>query len=163
MNRGTLVLLSAALLACSASPRSRDDGAFAAVQDRGKVVMGVDQYTSRHVFEDLPDGGRIILERMDASDTTDVATIRIHMRSIADAFTRGDFQAPGLVHAQQVPGTAVMSARRDRIAYIAQERPSGAEVRIRSSDSVAIAAVHAFLAFQRQDHRAAGHEAHSGR
>jgi len=31
------------------------------MQSRGAHVMGVDQYTSAHVFEDLPDGGRVVL------------------------------------------------------------------------------------------------------
>jgi len=37
-------------------------------------------------------------------------------------------------------------------------RPRGAEVRVRSTDSGAVAAIHAFLAFQRTAHHAAGHE-----
>jgi hypothetical protein len=86
--------------------------------------------------------------------------MREHMRTIADAFARGDFAAPGLVHAQVVPGTDVMAARRASIEYAATDRPRGAEVRIRTTDSAAVRAVHAFLAFQRSDHRAAGHEAH---
>ena len=39
------------------------DSAYAGLQERGKSAMGVDQYTSRHVFEALPDGGRIELQR----------------------------------------------------------------------------------------------------
>lgn len=136
------------------------DSAFAAVQDRGAAVMGVDQYTSTHVFEDLPDGGRIIFERQDASDSSGIAVIRAHMREIASAFARGDFTAPGLVHARDVPGTRVMITRRNAIAYRAVDRPRGAEVRITTTDTTALAAVREFLAFQRMDHRAAGHEGH---
>jgi hypothetical protein len=33
------------------------DTAYAAVQARGAMVMGVDQYTSHHAFEELADGG----------------------------------------------------------------------------------------------------------
>jgi hypothetical protein len=51
-----------------------------------------------------------------------------------------------------------MAERRDRITYETTDRPEGAEVRIRTADAKAIAAVHEFLAFQRSDHRAAGHE-----
>ena len=40
--------------------RRPSDSAFAAMQTRGQAVMGVDQYASAHVFEDLADGGRII-------------------------------------------------------------------------------------------------------
>jgi hypothetical protein len=124
--------------------------------------MGVDQYTSAHVFESLPDGGRIVLERQDGGDTAGVRVVRAHMREIAAAFAGGDFRAPGLVHAQTVPGTEVMAARRSALTYTAHDRPRGAEVRIRTSDAAAIAAVHAFLDFQRADHRAAGHEGHDG-
>jgi hypothetical protein len=157
--------LTACLTACRpAGERASDaDTAFAAVQARGQAVMGVDQYTSAHVFEDLPDGGRIVLDRADSADTAAIATIRAHMREVAADFRAGDFTRPFAVHAREVPGTDVMAARRDRITYETLDRPRGAEVRIRTSDPAAIAAVHRFLAFQRSDHRAAGHEKHDER
>lgn len=129
------------------------DSAFAATQKRGKQVMGVDQYTSTHVFESLPDGGRIILQR-DASDPVDERTIRAHMRAIAERFGKGDFALPGLVHDMQVPGTAVMAKKKRRIRYVATNLPRGAEVRITTRDAEALKALHEFLAFQRLDHRA---------
>ncbi len=151
---------AAFLLAACAGSRAEPDreAQFAAVQERGRSAMGVDQYTSRHVFEDLRDGGRIVLDRDEADDTLGIATIRLHMRDIADAFSRGDFAIPGFVHAREVPGTAEMVRLRERIGYEAIDRPRGAEVRIRATDPEALRAVHAFLAFQRADHRAAGHE-----
>lgn len=144
--------------AMHAAHGATNDSAFADVQSRGAGVMGVDQYTSQHVFETLPDGGRIILERPGEGDTADIRTIRAHMHDIAAAFARGDFSAPGLVHAQQVPGTKVMAARAATLHYEALDRPRGAEVRITTHDPESLAAVHEFLAFQRADHRAAGHE-----
>ncbi len=134
------------------------DTSFAATQRRGAHVMGVDQYTSAHVFEDLPDGGRIILERDDATDSAGIAAIRAHMRAIASDFRAGDFAKPFAVHAEQVPGTAVMAARHSSISYDPMDRPRGAEVRIRTTDSAAVRAVHEFLAYQRGAHHAAGHE-----
>lgn len=122
--------------------------------------MGVNQYTAAHVFEDLRDGGRIVLEQNDARDTAGINTIRAHMRQIATDFAAGRFEAPFLVHAQQVPGTNVMRERRKRITYGAVDRPRGAEVRIVTWDTAAVTAVHAFLAFQRGEHRAAGHQSH---
>ena len=74
------------------------------MQTRGAQFMGVDQYTSAHVFEDLPDGGRVVLERDDAADSGAIATIRVHMREIAASFRAGDFTKPFQVHAQAVPG-----------------------------------------------------------
>ena len=156
------VLLSVA--ACKPTPGAQSgnahpsDTGFAAMQARGRMVMGVDQYTSTHVFEDLPDGGRIVLERPDTSDTAGIDAIRAHMRAIASAFRAGDFTKPFQVHAQVVPGTDIMTARAAAIDYEAVDRPRGAEVRILTRDSGAVSAIHAFLAFQRGAHHAAAHE-----
>lgn len=134
---------------------ARDTG-FAAVQARGRTAMGVDQYTSTHLFEPLPDGGRIELQR-DVSDSGGRARILAHMTGIAAAFAAGDFQLPGFVHARDVPGTRVMAAERGKISYAVESLPRGAAVRLRSRDSAAVAAIHEFLAFQRLDHRAGEH------
>jgi len=128
------------------------------MQARGETVMGVDQYTSAHVFEDLPDGGRIVLDRDTRSDTLGVARIRQHMRNIAASSEAGDFTQPFQVHAEAVPGTSVMAARRGGIAYQEIDRLRGAEVRIRTSDAAAVVAIREFLAFQRHAHHALGHE-----
>jgi hypothetical protein len=163
-------LVLAAALAAAAAPlaaqqhahagmmpaRADSDSAFAAMQARGKSVMGVDQYTSRHVFESLPDGGRIELQR-GVDDTAGVAQIRHHLHAIADAFSRGDFTAPGLVHLTSVPGTQVMAAKRDLISYAVRALPRGGEVRITTADPEAIGAVHEFLDFQRREHRTEVH------
>lgn len=155
---GIIALLGGCTAGPGAEARRGGDNAFAATQSRGQLVMGVDQYTSAHVFEDLRDGGRIILERDDFRDSAGIATIRHHMQTIAIAFRVGDFAKPFQVHAQVVPGTGVMAARRAAISYTVVERSRGAEVRLRSADPQAIAAIHEFLAFQRGAHHAAGHE-----
>jgi hypothetical protein len=154
----SLMLLAACSDRSAVSSRTRspsalpDDSAFGLVQARGHVAMGVDQYTSAHRFEPLADGGRISLVR-EADDPAGVAQIRAHMAEIAAAFRRGDFTVPGFVHDRDVPGTATMAGRRSRISYIADTLPHGGSLRIHSTDSIAISAIHQFLAFQRQDHR----------
>ncbi len=158
------VALILAFTACGGrgdSGARQADTAFAAMQARGQMVMGVDQYASAHVFEDLEDGGRIVLDADSAIDAAAIVAIRHHMRDIAVAFRAGDFARPFDVHAQVVPGTAIMMARRTQITYEASDRPRGAEVRIRTKDAAAVAGIHAFLAFQRTAHHAAGHEAMS--
>ena len=161
MNGVRAIAILATLLAACAPRTGSSDSAFAAVQERGRRVMGVDQYTSRHVFEDLSDGGRIVLDVDDASDSAGIATVRVHMRAIAAQFINGDFTNPSLVHDRAVPGTDLMAAKRVAITYRAADRPRGAEVRIATRDTAAVRAVHEFLAFQRSDHRASGHEQHS--
>ncbi|MFW6089791.1 MAG: hypothetical protein ACODAB_08555 [Gemmatimonadota bacterium] len=167
-----VLLLVPALLACgdgdegeagqAAADRAAADSAFAELQERGASAeaMGVDQYTSTHVFEDLADGGRIELRR-DVDDPAGAEQIRGHLRDIADRFAAGDFAIPGFVHdVDEVPGTAVMAERRGAIDYEFAELPRGGEVRIRTSDPEAVRAVHEFLAFQRGDHRTGDHTAH---
>ena len=132
------------------------DTSFARMQERGAMAMGVDQYTSSHVFEDLPDGGRIVLQR-DQDDPAGARAIHAHMDSIATLFAAGNFQVPGFVHGEEVPGTAVMAARRARIRYIVSDLPRGAQVRITTTDPQALQAVREFLAYQRSAHHAAGH------
>jgi hypothetical protein len=131
------------------------DTAFAGVQQRGEKAMGVDQYTSTHKFDALPDGGRIELQR-DVDDTAGVAQIRAHLNEIAKAFKSGDFSTPAFVHMQQVPGTSVMAAKRGVISYTYRDLPRGGELRIVTKDPEALDAIREFMAFQRLDHRAGG-------
>lgn len=133
------------------------DSSFAQLQQRGETAMGVNQYTSQHVFEPLADGGRIVLQRKE-SDSTGEATIRTHMRTIATAFGNGDFALPGFVHAMSdVPGTSKMKELRSEISYSERDLPRGGEVLISTKNPEAVSAIHEFLAFQRMDHRAGMH------
>jgi hypothetical protein len=152
------------LSGCSGSPgaaesaearhRAADaDSGFVGVQARGREAMGVDQYTSTHLFEPLPDGGRIELQR-DVSDSAGRARIMAHMGRIAAAFATGNFTLPGFVHAREVPGTKVMASEREKISYTVESLPRGAALRLRTTDTAAVEAIHEFLAFQRMDHRA---------
>jgi len=160
------LLATAAVLASASSPllaQSHDhdraharpapgDSAYAALQRRGALVMGVDQYTSSHTFESLADGGRVVLVR-GVDDSAGVRVIREHLRAIASQFAAGDFSASAAVHDRPVPGTDVMRALRRGIRYDFRPLPRGGELRIRTRDPRAIRAVHEFLAFQRADHR----------
>jgi hypothetical protein len=131
------------------------DSAFAELQQRGEAAMGVDQYTSTHVFDALPDGGRIELQRA-VPDPAGVEQIRSHLRQIAEAFRNGDFAIPGFVHDGEVPGTRIMAARREHITYTVRPLPLGGEVLIRTTDPQALDAIAAFMRFQRDQHRAGG-------
>ena len=158
-SRLSVVALAILVTACSRGQQqaNQTDSAFAVLQQRGQKAMGVDQYTSQHVFEPLPDGGRIVLQRKE-TDPAGERTIRDHMRAIAVAFGRGDFALPGFVHEMsEVPGTAVMKRLRGEITYTPRDLPGGGEVVISTRNAQAVAAVHEFLAFQRMDHRAGAH------
>jgi hypothetical protein len=144
------------LLFCAMSIHAEESGEFATLQARGAAAMGVDQYTSTHRFDDLADGGRIELQR-NTDDAEDIATIRAHLKAIAAAFSAGDFSTPAFVHLRDMPGTATMRERRGKLQYVYKDLPRGAELRIVTQDTAALAAVHEFMAAQRLDHRAGGH------
>jgi hypothetical protein len=148
-------LAIAAFPVAAQTPAPKPDSGFGAIQQRGLAEMGVDQYTSTHVFDNLPDGGRVTLER-DVDDSAGVAQIRTHLRDNAREFAKGNFLAPEHVHAQPVPGTSVMIAKRSVIRYTVTDLPRGAALDIRSSDPEAVTAIHQFLAFQRSAHHAGG-------
>lgn len=157
MRVSSLLLLAVLAVACRSerrdSGRVAGDSGFAGVQSRGQVAMGVNQYTSTHLFTPLPDGGRIELQR-NGTDSAGAEQIRRHMAMIARQFSAGDFQLPGFVHDRDVPGTSVMTAKRSAITYTVESLPRGAALRLTTADPSAVAAIHDFLAFQRQDHHA---------
>src|SRR5256885_7338898 len=86
------LVLATALCSTRAFAQSNDT-AFSALQTRGKMAMGVDQYESAHRFDALADGGRISLQMKDA-DSLAVAQIRAHLKLIQHAFRAGDFSTP---------------------------------------------------------------------
>lgn len=156
MRARMLFAASLVLIAVAGDASRAQDSSFAGMQRRGKVAMGVDQYTSIHKFDDLKDGGRIELQR-DRDDAAGVRAIRQHLKDIETAFSTGDFTTPAFVHMRDVPGTSIMAAKRAAIRYRFTALPRGGELRIITADSAARDAVHQFLAFQRGEHHAAGH------
>jgi hypothetical protein len=158
--RVPLVLVSFALMmgilpagAVAQGPPPGEDPDFASLQERGAIGMGVDQYSSTHLFDDLPDGGRIEYQ-YDRDDPDGIAGIRRHLKEIQEAFRAGDFSTPAFVHGQEVPGTDVMAARRGHIEYRYRDLPRGGELRLVTGDPDALRAIREFMAFQRDDHRA---------
>ena len=131
------------------------DSAYTALQQRGKMAMGVDQYESRHQFDILPSGGRIALE-MKGDDSLSIAQIRAHLKLIEHAFQAGDFSTPEFVHMRSMPGTDVMTRNKARIVYAYADLPRGGEVRITTKDPESLAAIHEFMSAQRGDHKAHG-------
>ncbi len=133
---------------------------FAAPQDhshtdvdkRGDHVMGFSHEKTTHHFLLFKDGGAIQVAANDVADTASRDQIRSHLRHIATMFAAGNFQAPMLVHGKNVPGTAVMTERREQIRFRLEEIERGAKVRIETSDPKALAAAHEFLRFQISDH-----------
>src|SRR5581483_4449549 len=123
------------------------------LDERGAHVMGFDQQKTTHHFHLDPDGGAIDVSANDPDDQADIKAARAHLPHIAKMFGEGDFSAPVLVHATNVPGTADLARLKDRLSYRYEETPRGGRVNILTADPDALAALHTFLRFQIADHK----------
>jgi hypothetical protein len=113
----------------------------------------------RHEYEALPNGGRIVL-RADSTDEAALHAIREHVAKLQLALVRGDLGVPELQRLQDAPGAKVMAERHARIHYGLEQLADGAALAIHTTDEAALAAVHAFLAFQREQHEHGAHRSH---
>jgi hypothetical protein len=125
----------------------------AAMDHRGHQAMGFDQAKVKHTFSPSADGGTIDVAALDPADAVTIRQIRGHLKEIAKLFKAGDFSKPVFIHAQDPPGADVMKARRQDIQYRFEETPSGGRLAISSADAKAIAAIQAFVTFQRDEHK----------
>lgn len=142
-----------AVVASSAMLPAQQSAHPSSLDERGAHVMGFDQEKTAHHFYLYPDGGAIDVSANDASDQTDLKAARAHLPHIAQMFGEGDFSAPVLVHATNVPGTADLARLKDRLSYRYEETSRGGRVNILTADPEALAAVHSFLRFQIADHK----------
>ncbi len=124
----------------------------AEMKERGALAMGFDQDATVHHFVLYADGGAIDVAVTSPTDHENLQAVRQHLQQIAVLFKDGDFGKPALTHAQQVPGTAEMTRLKERITYEYANTPAGGQVRIATTDHDALAAVHAFLRYQIDDH-----------
>lgn len=118
-------------------------------------LIGVDRKALVHRFVKVPGGGDVELNRR-SGDSTGAAQVRVHLAIVSDAFKRGDFSIPGVVHEKPVAGTDVMTRKASVITYEVTASQDGAILRIRTSDPEALRAIHSFIDFQAREHRTPG-------
>jgi len=125
----------------------------ARAKDRATMAMGFDQDKTAHHFLLYQDGGAIDLAVKDAADATNRDAIRSHLPHIAMMFGSGDFDVPMLVHdTKDVPGTAILAARKDAVTYRYRETDRGGRGDIVTTDPEALKAIHEFLRYQIREH-----------
>jgi hypothetical protein len=125
----------------------------AQVNQRGDHIMGFSHEKTTHHFELNQDGGLIEVRANDLKDSESRDQIRGHFHHIVQMFAAGNFNVPMLVHAQNVPGTAIMAQQKDQLHWALQETPRGAKILITADNKAALDAVHEFLRFQILDHK----------
>jgi hypothetical protein len=152
MLRIALVILLGTCLAHGQQDRQVPDHQ-AAVNEHGDKVMGFSHEKSTHHFVLTQDGGLIEVRANDFKDAASLEQIRGHFQHIVHMFAEGNFNAPMLVHSQDVPGTATMTRLKSDLHWEMQEVPRGARITITADSKEALDAVHDFLRFQIADHQ----------
>ena len=119
---------------------------------RGDQMMGFSAAKTTHHFRLFQDGGAIEVAVNDPNDTQSRDQIRLHLSHIASMFSEGNFNAPMFIHDTTPPGVTTMTKLSGEIRYDYEETTAGARIRIKTHDTQALDAVHAFLLFQIIEH-----------
>ena len=123
------------------------------VEKHGDEAMGFPHDKASHHFRLYSDGGAIEVTVNDIKDSQNLQAVRSHLTHIVTMFSNGEFSIPMFVHDQVPPGVPVMKEKRAEISYTFEELPAGGTVRIKTTNSDALKAIHDFLRFQIEDHQ----------
>lgn len=121
------------------------------VEKKGDEAMYPHDKTTHH-FRLSSNGGAIEVTVNDSMDSQNMHAIRSHLTHIVTMFSNGDFSTPMFVHDQVPPGVPVMKDKRTEITYTFEELAVGGRIRIKTTNSDALKAIHDFLRFQIADH-----------
>jgi len=123
-----------------------------AMLERGNVAMGFNQSMIHHHFMATTTGGEIMIMSTNMSDAKTINEIRSHVRDIQYEFSQGNFTKPFYIHAQVVPGTDVMTAKKDLIQYSVKDIDGGSALILTTNDTELLNAIQQFMNFQSSQH-----------
>ena len=135
------------------SQHSNDMTAMKMMMERGDIAMGFNQSAIAHQFLAAPDGGKIIITALNANDRQTIDQIKNHIWDIEKDFSEGNFTKPFFIHAQEVPGTNVMSQKKDLIEYNILEIKNGSTLKLTTNDTQFVDAINQFMEFQAGQHQ----------
>lgn len=123
------------------------------LMESGNIAMGFNQNKIIHNFKSTPTGGEIIITALDNNnDTETIKQIRNHTLDIQKEFSEGNFTKPFFIHAQQVPGTKVMSEKKDLIKYSILQMKNGSTLILTTNNKQLINAIIQFMDCQATAH-----------
>jgi hypothetical protein len=120
---------------------------------RGDIAMKFNQSKISHQFVITPNGGQIKISALDNNDNQTVSQIKDHIRNIQKEFSEGNFNRSSFIHATTVPGTEVMTDKRNLIDYSIIEMNNGSSLILESNDTEVIDAISQFMEFQAIEHK----------
>jgi len=137
------------VLACSdAIAQTQQDH----VHHMGHNVMPFDLTQTVHVFRMTDSGGvqRVLLREGAATDQ--VAIIQQHLQHEAEAFQRGDYADPALLHGAEMPGLKDLQAGAKGIRISYRALPDGAEITFKTKSLHLLTAIHRWFGAQLSEH-----------
>lgn len=123
-----------------------------AMLERGNMVMGFNQTKIHHHFMSTTTGGEIMVMSKNTNDIQTINEIKNHVKDIQYEFSKGNFTKPFYIHAQIVPGTDVMTAKKDLIHYSIKEIDGGSVLILTTNETEIIKAIRQFMNFQSSQH-----------
>ena len=123
-----------------------------AMLERGNMAMGFNQSKIHHHFMAISTGGEIMIMSTNTTDTQTINEIRSHVKDIQYEFSQGNFTKPFYIHAQVVPDTDVMTAKKDLIQYSIKDMDGGSVLILTTNDTGLLNAIQQFMNFQSSQH-----------
>lgn len=122
------------------------------MMERGDIVMGFNQNKIVHNFRSAPTGGEIMITALDTYDTETIDQIKNHALNIQRDFSKGNFTKPFFIHAEEVPGTKIMTENKGLIKYSTEDLGNGSILFLDTKDDEVINAIHESMNYQGSQH-----------
>jgi hypothetical protein len=122
------------------------------MMERGNIAMGFNQNKIAHQFAVTPNGGNITITSLNSNETQTINQIKTHIMDIQKDFSEGNFTKPFFIHAQEVPGTDVMTEKKDLIKYNILELRNGSSLVLTTNDKELMDAISQFMKYQSKAH-----------
>jgi hypothetical protein len=122
------------------------------MMERSNVAMGLNQNKIVHRFAVTPIGGDITITSLNSNDTQTINQIRTHIIDIQEDFSKGNFTKPFFIHAQEVPGTDVMTKKKDLIKYNILELGNGSSLVLTTNNKELMNEIRQFMKYQATAH-----------
>ena len=115
---------------------TNNQSASISMLERGGLAMGFNQNKILHQFK----------------STLTIKQIKNHIYVNQKEFSAGNFTKPFYIHTQDVPGTKLMSEKKNFIEYNINEINNGGTLILETKDKELLAAIHQFITFQNTEH-----------
>jgi hypothetical protein len=122
------------------------------MMERGDIAMGFNQNKIEHNFMSTSSGGAIVITALNINDTETIQQIKDHTLDIQKEFLQGNFTKPFFIHAEEVPGTKVMTEKKDLINYSTWNLRNGSILILDTRDGEVTNAIHQFMNYQGNQH-----------